>query len=116
MAFTLPTFNLSVNIWRGPVTVFPPPGGPALTVLCNLTPGRRVILEAGTTGIPTFILLPALTDIRSARSGVADAVEVPAGTGRYYTVLWVDDVAKGFENEHRIAALTQSGVWPTPIP
>src|SRR5579871_3069981 len=101
MAYQLPTFNLSVKIWRGPVTVFPPPGTPIVTV-GNLTPGRRIV-AAGTTvstlGDVMYLLLPKNTDIRSlACAGSADVVEVPSGTGRYYNVEFVDDIAKGFAN------------------
>jgi hypothetical protein len=46
-------------------------------------------------------------------------VEVPAGSGRYYEVVQVDDAGKGFPNEHRIAGLIATvdlGMWPVPYP
>jgi hypothetical protein len=48
-----------------------------------------------------------------------DLVEVPAGTGRFYRVQWVDDLGKGFDNEHRFALLLQTNTfspWPIPMP
>lgn len=64
-----------------------------------------------------FLLLPKGTDIRSTVCGVApDVVEVPAGTGRYYSVEMVDDVARGFANEYRFAMVLQLKNWPAPIP
>jgi len=116
MIYTLPDFNLTILVWRGP-TAFPPVGPSALTTSANLTPGRRGPLLPSFDGQDMFLLLPAGTDIRSAITGGAnDTVEVPAGTGRYYEVTFVDDVAKGFANEHRFALLMQRGIWPTPIP
>lgn len=77
-----------------------------------------------------YLLLPALTDIRDAAcaSGYTDIVEVPDGSGRWYSVEYVDDVAKGFTNEYRVAVLSKAfddgyvsnhfpGLkWPSPIP
>jgi hypothetical protein len=60
--------------------------------------------------------VPAGTDLRGNLSTTQrDLVEVPAGSGRYYEVWVVDDVAKGFFNEYRqglILAIAQ----PTPLP
>jgi hypothetical protein len=73
--------------------------------------------------------LPAGTDIRDeyCAGNIYDLVEVPSGSGRWYTTSLVDDVAKGFPNEYRLAAIRKvSGsvfpgnfpgmTWPTPIP
>jgi hypothetical protein len=68
------------------------------------------------------LLLPAGTDIRdwACWDGLAmdqpDVVEAPRGTGRYYTVIQVDDVAKGFPNEYRVAFIAKGAYWPIPIP
>jgi len=74
------------------------------------------------------LLLPAGTDIRDPYcGGVGDLVEVPEGTGRWYVVILVDDVGKGFDNEYRLAAITKVSssvyvndfgfmIWPSPIP
>lgn len=125
MAFRTPTFNLSVNIWRGA-------GGgpylytaPTLTVSGNLSPGKRVtmqspaaVLSASRPTIFMELLLPAGTAISPGYNGNArDIVEVPAGSLRVYHVMAVDDSAKGFGNEYRIAFLeysTSGGVDFTP--
>lgn len=130
MAFTLPVFNLTCNIWRGPWLPLHPVD---VVSPCNLAYGRRVQTNFGNfTGGPgsavvMTLLLPPLTDVRSwVQSADPDAVEVPAGSGRYYRVEGVDDVGKGFANEHRAATLAQSSqllstiflgqVWPLPVP
>lgn len=131
MAFTLPTFNLTCNIHTvaGGVNVF------RLSSDCNLAMGRRTANPNGTVeqdgglfGLLPILLLPVGTDVRdSSCGGEMDIVEVPAGTGRWYQVIAVDDVGKGFPNEHRLATLGKtwgfagngSGLtlpWPTPIP
>lgn len=119
MSYSLPTFNLSVNIFTYPgITTL------RLTSPANLAWGRRVNVAStgGTTtlGVPLVtmtLLLPALTDIRGPLNAPGpDTVEVPAGSARYYTVVFVDDIGKGFANEHRAAVLEQLVPWPTPIP
>lgn len=124
MGYTLPTFNLDVNIFTGGVVTVPP----RLTVKGNLALGRRIQLAMGIPGdtdgpsISMTLLLPPGTDIRdSLNVGTADVVEVPAGTQRFYMVTTVDDIGKGFPNEHRYAMLVKTvpsplGAWPTPIP
>jgi hypothetical protein len=64
------------------------------------------------------LLVEKGTDIRDGSATVrGDTVECPAGTGRFYRVGYVDDVAKGFPNEYRVALLSKRGPsWPTPIP
>lgn len=131
MAFTLPTFNLLCNIYTGPwvTKVLRIANQP-----CNLALGRRISalpVEIGpdtSAGLTPTLLLPALVDIRDlgCASGY-DLVEVPQGTGRWYFVMVVDDIGKGFANEHRYAQLQKAvdrnstvdfpgAVWPTPIP
>jgi hypothetical protein len=122
MSYTLPTFNLSVNIWRYPSY----PGVPTLTAMGNLAYSRRTASDlVGPLPVtPTYcyarvmsLLLPRLTDIRDAASEAdGDLVEVPAGSGRVYQVTYVDDIGKGFANEHRIALLYKYPLWPAPIP
>jgi hypothetical protein len=74
-----------------------------------------------------LLLLPALTDIRSGLLVVQpDFVQIPAGSGRWYQVVAVDDIGKGFPNEHRaaqcmqVSVLTDAGLsgllWPVPMP
>jgi hypothetical protein len=121
MPYTLPAFNLNVKCYSFG-SYFPNPA--RLAFMANLTPGRRVSsgIDSGGSGVGIdmmyrYLLVPALTDIRGSFSATGpDQVEVPIGTGRYYLVQDVDDVAKGFANEHRIAWLIISGTQPVPLP
>jgi hypothetical protein len=126
MAFTIPAMPLSVKIWHAwtaTVTVY---AAPNVTTVGNLSPGKRIMSYGGMTNqptksqIPMELLLPKLTDIRAGWNGAApDMVEVPAGSRRFYYVWWVDDVAKGFANEYRIAQIGYSCsglVWQGPLP
>jgi hypothetical protein len=131
MAFTVPTFPLMCNIWRGAGIVWPL-GPPDVTSIANLAFGKRVVsvndFRADEDAFNILLLVPALTDVRDLScSTVTDVVEVPAGSGRWYQALCVDDIGKGFPNEHRAAALLKisqvmtpffSNVpqWPAPIP
>jgi hypothetical protein len=128
MAYTLPVFNVSVNIWHSATyignfpTVIPPPD---LVVTCNLALGKRM---NNPVGMNMWLLLPAATDIRDGVKAVTthpfgDIVEAPAGSGRYYFVVNVDDAGKGFANEHRVAEITFNLTfmpllpeWPVPFP
>jgi len=135
MSFSVPTFNLTAGIWTGNNAL--PTTPPRLTSPCNLAIGRSsrayefrnftiVRRDRGLSLIsPAFF--PAGTDIRddSCSTGF-DLVELPLGSSRWYWVTFVDDVAKGFSNEHRLAVLqkvynyqgffTLVPQWPTPIP
>ena len=121
MAFRIPTFGLNVNLWRAGTGATNPPD---LVFTGNLSPGKRsmmvstLVTGAGAGFAPTSalfdyqlfmeLLCPRVTDIRAGDPGNAafpDLVECPAGSGRYYLVVWVDDVAKGFSNEYRIALI-----------
>lgn len=110
MAYTVPNFPITVKVWHA--VAVPPVGAPAFTVMGNLTPGVRTLaLTAAAVAGEMFCLLPKLTDIR-----IADVAEIPGGTTRYYSVIFVDDIAKGFSNEHRFAVLRQAAPWPIPTP
>lgn len=116
MAFILPTFNLTCNIWRGPQGI-PPVGAPALSPSCNLTPGRRIANQPLQTLPQSYLLLPAHTDVRSFINAIApDLIEVPAGSGRFYDADFIEDVSKGFATEHRLVAMYQRKPWPAPMP
>lgn len=129
MAYVVPQFNLLCNIWTG-AGGWPPvgiPGGiPRIGGQdCALVYGRRinVATSGGTTGqgFPVQVmnlLLPALTDVRGPQDGFNfDYVEVPMGSGRYYAVIFVDDIGKGWPNEHRTASLYAiPGTWLPPYP
>lgn len=120
MAFTLPTFNLAVNIWRN---ANPTTNPPDVVAIGNLAYGERnSVPYAVTTSNTTvyggmWLLIPTGTDIRDNKDPVGpDTVEVPAGTGRFYDVVWVDDAGAGFPNQHRFALLISAGPWPVPFP
>lgn len=121
MTFQPPSFNLHCNVWRAGNA---PPAVPDATFDCNLAWGKRVSSYQGVITSPNeplmTLLLPVGEDVRGPQTGAADAcIEVPAGTGRFYTVIGLDDIGKGFPNEHRAAILawtTAFGNWPVPIP
>lgn len=122
--FRLPTFIAPCSIWRASnwAGTVPPVNPADVTTDCNLTPGRRVYEE----GVhPTsYILIPKGTDIRFSESNVwtewpptdPDLVEVPTGSGMYYTVADVERVGLGFANEHLEAAIVKSSSVVTPPP
>lgn len=132
MPFTLPTFNLTVDIYSGPWTS----KSLRLSSPANFAFGRRVQQQYQDAGVPDhsvcsfqqLLLLPPLTDIRSGILVLfSDVVEVPSGSGRWYGVFAVDDIGKGFPNEHRAAVVTQIShlldptlypglLWPVPMP
>jgi len=135
MAFRLPSFNLSCSLWRAP-NVFANPADNTFAV--NLSPGRRQLETnfGGTLSILSRsftieILCPKLTDIAGMVGAAAlDMVEIPTGSGRCYAVFAVEDVAKGFANEYRLALAIQmvgatqtlttnpwgAPIWPIPTP
>jgi len=111
VAFVIPQFPLAVSIWRvnGVGGIY---AAPDVSTVGNLSPGERAMTSIANSGAApnrqTFmiLLLPKLADIRAAWNGNAqDVVEVPAGSKRFYSVNMVDDVGKGFQNEHRFALL-----------
>lgn len=133
MAFTLPTFNLLCDI--GLSTAAGWPGSNAgwaarlVNVPCALVYGRRVGFNAsdsiigGSPGhLGMHVLLPALTDVRGLQSftgqgNKVDWIQCPSGSGRWYAVTWVDDIGKGWPNEHRTAeCLAVGSTWVAPYP
>jgi len=121
MAFRVPTFNIDCNVWFDGETV-PPGGAPDVSVECQLRWCGHGPSESQdpdfTSWQPGWLLLvPKGTDIRDRFNASGKAlVECPVGTGRYYQVNYVDDVARGFTNEYRMAFLNKVGEWPSPIP
>lgn len=97
-------------------------GAPRLTTVCQL----RIYKTAGVvnafgflTGMSVAVLFPKGTDIRGQIGFQTnqDMLEVPSGSGRYYTIRTFDDVAKGFSNEYRMAICVQAGyVGALPVP
>jgi len=133
MPFTVPQFPLDCDIYTGPWIgkVF------RATVSANLVFGRRSYLFPSTLEVAEnsiyvaemFVLFPAGTDVRTGAQGIPahDYLELPADSGRWYMVQFVDDVGKGFDNEHRQAAVSQvceilqpslwpGANWPIPMP
>ena len=128
MAYHAPTFNLSCSIWHDyDGGDLPPMIPPDLAADCQLRWCGRGPAEAyapvvseETPWQPGWqLLFPAGTDIRDVYSGNVrrkDVIECPSTSGRFYIVNYVDDVAKGFTNEYRIAIVTKTGEWPIPMP
>jgi len=126
MAYKLPVFNLVCNIKRPPFAntpAIPSPPYRLSSVSCQLAYGERMNASStggtGFAGIPLQTMnlqLPKLTDIRGPQDSVSfDMVEVPAGSGRWYWVTFVDDIGKGFTNEHRTAGIfALEGGWVAP--
>jgi hypothetical protein len=122
MAFTLPTFNLTANIWNA--AIGPPNPPDIVTAAALMAPRKNALiayaLEIGSgDAIQSFILLPALTDIRdgAGATAVVSLIELPAGSGRFYSCEWFDDVAKGYPNEYRLGCIGKVPFsWPEPAP
>lgn len=117
--FHTPTFNLQCSAWYPPHA---PPLTPDLVAIscCLRSPGRQSVGYYPHPGVvnPQWILcVPRGTDLRDQYCAPGlYYVEVPSGSGRIYSVVIVDDVARGFANEYRIAYIEKVGTWPTPIP
>lgn len=130
MPFRVPAMPLLCDIWTGPWLgrIFRLGDVP-----CGLAVGRRVTTGAyislgSAYGPQMSLLVAAGTDVRDSGNATGyDMIEVPAASGRWYAVGYVDDAAKGFPNEFRFANLfkaceansppTWPGLdWPTPIP
>jgi hypothetical protein len=130
LAYRVPNFNLTCDIWTGVVALpgsTPPVGPPRLSAVdCALVYGQRVnVASTGGTsfaGVPLLsmcLLLPKGTDIRGPQdvSLFPDLVECPSASGRYYWVVFVDDIGKGWPNEHRTASVfALVGTWTPPYP
>lgn len=122
MAYVLPTLNIDVNIW--PSNAVPPVGAPSVQCKANLAWGKRTAVPStggtATLGVVLMtmtLLLPKATNIFGDPDlNVCCCVEAPAGTARFYLVAFVDDIGRGFANEHRAAILVQKLPWPIPIP
>jgi len=122
MAFVLPAFNLTADIYTNTGTG--PAATPRFTTDCQLrAPEMRNAAQSVASAFATsgmVLLVPAGTDLRDASSApgiLDDFCEVPPGSGRMYEIIRVDDVAKGFANEHRFAIIRKYGTnWPVPMP
>ena len=123
MAFVLPTFNMTCDIYTFPYNFAAAPRIAAQ--ICQLRAPNATSPQMA-SGLLAFtnammLLLPPATDIRDiycAPINSADAVVIPTGTTCRYQVMWVNDIGKGFPNEHRFAIIAKinTGPWPVPIP
>jgi hypothetical protein len=128
--YRIPTFNLFCDIYSGggvgafPVTL-PPVGVARITNQeCALIYGSRTQVAStggtGSVGVPLLsmnLVVPEGTDVRGLQDSLTgpDIVEVPSGSGRWYGVAWVDDIGKGYLNEHRTAMIAGVvGGWAPP--
>lgn len=128
MAFTLPTFNLQFQAVAN--YTFAGVGNPAagfilIATPCNLafSPRKHEVSSAGIASM--YLLFPTGIPLKGPDSYAlqnGDAVEVPMGSGRWYTTMSVDRVAAGFPNAHQAATLvhpkskypTTTALWPAP--
>lgn len=118
--YRLPTLILTVNVWR---FGNPTSNAPDVIVLANLIPGRRHVIETAPAGLPpsdwlpaSFLLLAIDADVRdeAGNNGEGDTVEVPAGSGRFYWVQYVEYVGLGFANQHKQAVIVKNAIFPFP--
>lgn len=125
MPARLPSFVNGVNLWRWANWNLgvPPVVAPDATFTAQLRMYRTAFLfpRLTNTVVPMALLCPKGTDIRGRmgwylNSNTPDLVEVPAGSGRYYTVWAVDDVDKGQPSEYRFCLLQQNTAPLTPLP
>lgn len=127
MAFRHPTFNLVYHLWRA--WDFTQPAPALVEPTLRDQPGA-LWLDWKTLAVqnyPVFgqhnsvLVAPAKADLRGPHPGVlADCVEVPAGSLRFYQVITVDDAHKLYDNEYRVAVIASQesvpGYWKYPIP
>jgi len=119
MPYLTPRMPLDAAVWTNGS---PPPAPPRIaSIPCQLKgPTHHGTYERVFAFPGSFIwyaLVPKESDIRDQfNTGGADRMEIPAGSGRYYQVAWVDDIAKGFPNEYRLVLVYKLGTWPTPTP
>lgn len=128
MSYTLPTFNLlfSAKANYNFAGAGAPPGPYILVgTPCNLAYSRRIHGAIGANLDGMYLLFAAGVALKGKDSYAVkngDAVEVPQGSGRWYTVNYVDRVGAGFSNEHQSAQLfhpfmaypTTTYLWPAP--
>lgn len=122
MAYKLPVFNMECAIrhyagngqWEDHVDVYP----------CQIKGIPKVFSFASNPGpqisaLSMLLKLPAKTDVRdSPTQAIADRVSI-AGYDDDFYVACVWDVAVGFDNEYRVAALSRTnlnGLGPSVLP
>lgn len=121
MAYRLPIFNLSCDIWNAPADPLTDP--PSVSnVPCQLY-ANKIVATDFTHSNPSLwfvaqtIRLPAGTDVRFDTTGAAvlTKIECPRGSSVFYEVHQVADFHKGFLNEYRVAYVLMD-VCPFPLP
>ena len=103
MAFNLPDFHLNADVFDGPWSGAPPTAAPRLSITCQSTPNK-----VDRTFADNSLKCPSGTDVRDFYAGglgLPDVVELPAGTGTFYEVVEVVDVAKNYPNEYRFVSM-----------
>ena len=120
----LPTFNLTIGIWRGSTPLSDPPD---LTTPGKLVLGEPALLNDSvafgfvSTAGTSKLYVPKLTDIRGTFLHPSpDVLEIPLGSGRRYFASFVDDYNKGLSDEYRLCVVRQAQItgfeWPVPMP
>ncbi len=137
--YTPPDFNLTCNVWRGEVTQLTtewsfakPSRSPDLTPDCQLyiqqrgggfgvaIPYVRNSILISQVNVRIDLRVPLATPLRYPLpnqpdgSGMFDMVEVPAGSGYLYLVIFVIDMHLGFPNQYRTAVLVPYARIDTP--
>jgi len=123
MAFRVPTMPSFCDVYDNPGPFTMPSIPPrSSAVQCQLRYLKTVqgLANRQTYNCSVMLLLVLATeDIRMYNPTRAitggDWIEVPAGSGRYYEVQSVDQIARDFANEHRAAILISRndiiGAW-----
>lgn len=125
MAFTLPTFNLHVNIWRHALDPLADP--PSGTARANLANGKRTAVFNSVAIDPALqdweqfgeqqLLCPKGTDIRGFNmTGGGDWFTIDEAPGVIYVIKWVQYAGLGFANQHLLCWVNQRDLVTGPLP
>lgn len=117
MPYRLPTFNVPIQAkgnFNFALGVLPVAPFIKVGVMSNLMHGRRVHLDSIAAGQSMYLAVPNGTGLKgrgtyAVKNG--DAVEVPMGSGRWYSIISVDFVALGFTNQYELCEIVQP--YPT---
>lgn len=125
MPYVLPTYNavfrakanFNFNAGANPVAPFILPN-----TACQLQYGMHVGNTWPGNGGMAFLLFASGVALKGRDSYAVkngDAVEVPSGSGRWYTTLVVEYSGYGFANQHQVAVIAHpfpffatAPVWP----